>query len=207
MSVDESDPEQFGFPSKSQIYSLSKDVRKEINLASLRISGADSFDRFWNRILTPTEREILGGSEEVCFKTKYVAYFLVELRSFSLERSIVEIAFHLGFFNPQTYHWLVSELKELPTRLGSEKPVWDRDSGCLMFRGSLSRKVHVKKARNIVQVLDSFQEQGWPSHIDFPIESDNPQLIHETNQSFNENAKGMRFHAQGKRVCWETDNS
>ncbi len=158
-------------------------------------------------MLTADERKKLGGDQSASFQQQYVANFLMDLRGYSLERSIIEIAFQLRSLSVQTYDWLLPEIGELPPRNIRENPVWRLDSGLLEFRGEVIKRVRVAVATNVVLVLDEFQKRNWPGSIENPIKSVDPQTIHQTVRSLNDGLSDIRFYALNERICWETATS
>jgi hypothetical protein len=57
-------------------------------------------------------------------------------------------------------------------------------------------------AKNVIRLFDAFEEEGWPSRIDYPIDK---TIVHETISSANENLEGLRFRGDGtaEGICWE----
>ena len=53
-------------------------------------------------------------------------------------------------------------------RSKERKPVWDKLRRELRFDGELVKRFKWP-AENQMRVLDAFQEQGWPSHIQDPL--------------------------------------
>ena len=81
-------------------------------------------------------------------------------------------------------------------------PTWDRENYHLSFMGELARNVS-PRARNVIRVLDAFQEEGWPDRIYDPVHDDKTR-IHYTIASLNEGLRKLRFHADGtgERIRW-----
>ncbi|MHB8956038.1 MAG: hypothetical protein ACYC4U_23915 [Pirellulaceae bacterium] len=53
------------------------------------------------------------------------------------------------------------------------KPSWDRSKGELSFDGETVRRIRrIGVAKNVVRVLDTFQELGWPDRVDSPLSPD-----------------------------------
>lgn len=199
--LDTSDPSQFGFPEGSIIYGCSTEVRREIVQASQRIRGGAAFQRFWDRVLSPNERDTLDGDVVQCFDQQYAPFFLVQLRGYSFERAIIEIAYRIEFLSKSTYEWLMHEIGDsLPQNI-FDKPVWKKDIGRLEFRGEQAREV-LSIADNVIRVFNDFENLEWPRCIDNPVESDNPQNIHEIVRSINDGLTCLRFGARKGRICW-----
>jgi hypothetical protein len=86
-------------------------------------------------------------------------------------------------------------------------PVWNKDLCELTYRGTVIRQVkRPKVAKNVVRVLDAFQEDGWPDRIDDPLApSKNQQRLHETIKRLNDNLDVIRFRSDGtgQGIVWE----
>ncbi|MEO8939673.1 MAG: hypothetical protein ABI453_03905 [Isosphaeraceae bacterium] len=92
----------------------------------------------------------------------------------------------------------------LPTM---SNPHWDRERSKLLLDGKVIREVS-KQAKNILQILDTFEEDGWPDRIDDPISGppeSQPTRCHEAVRSLNEGLKMIRFRSDGTGagITWE----
>ena len=76
---------------------------------------------------------------------------------------------------------------------------WNKDLCELTFHGTIIKRVRsASVAKNVVRVLDTFQEDGWPDRIDDPLDpSENQQRLHETIKRLNDNLEMIRFRADG----------
>lgn len=99
------------------------------------------------------------------------------------------------------YHRVEHGFRLLPTLRKSvrEKPVWNKDTCVLTYRGKTIRRVRGRSvASNVPRILDAFEEDGWPERIDDPLpDGKNPQRLRETIRSLNEGLKDIRFFADG----------
>ena len=85
------------------------------------------------------------------------------------------------------------------------KPYWNRFDGKLSFDGEVIRKIRrIGNATNVVLVLDTFQELGWPDRVDSPL-SGGGQQHHATISSLNEGLSRIRFQSdgEGKGFIWK----
>ncbi|MBM3965375.1 MAG: hypothetical protein FJ308_09965 [Planctomycetes bacterium] len=85
------------------------------------------------------------------------------------------------------------------------KPSWDCIKGELSFDGVVIRKIlRIGVAKNVVRVLDTFEEEGWPTRVDSPL-SPNSQKHHATIDSLNTGLLQIRFRSDGKGegFVWE----
>ena len=211
-SLDLTDPSQFGFPPNCQIYQLDPEIRKAIIEAFLRIRGPENFHQFWKILLTDDERDLLGGNIERCFeKDPICVNHLGQLRNWSPERATIEIAYQLGFLTSVRFDQLLVAIGVEPRALGTNnaganRPSWDLKSGRLEWNGQLLRQVKVSVATVIVPVLDAFEDADWCPCIENPIESIDPQKIHEIVQSLNTDLMHLRFRVQGENICWNLES-
>ncbi|MBU4270582.1 MAG: hypothetical protein KKE86_16925 [Planctomycetes bacterium] len=92
----------------------------------------------------------------------------------------------------------------------STVPAWNKDRCELTYCGTIIKRVKSASiAKNVVRVLDAFQEDGWPDRIDDPLDpSKNQQRLHETIKRLNDNLETIRFRADGtgQGIVWELDN-
>lgn len=98
-------------------------------------------------------------------------------------------------------------VENAPARNGqADRPVWNRDTGELHFRGRMVRKVK-HSAKNVRLLLASFAESNWEYHADspFPPGEVGKGKLRETVASANEGLTGIRFFSDGsgEGACWE----
>jgi hypothetical protein len=103
----------------------------------------------------------------------------------------------------------VSDIAAKPAAGGGDapKPSWDRIKGELSFDGETVRRIRrIGVAKNVVRVLDTFQELGWPDRVDSPLSSPNSQKHHATILSLNTDLSRIRFRSdgEGEGFIWET---
>jgi hypothetical protein len=87
---------------------------------------------------------------------------------------------------------------------------WDSCAREFRFGDRLIKRFRVPAA-NQERILDAFQEEGWPTHIDDPLppvqELDSKRRLHDTINRLNRNQKDslVRFHGDGRGqgVHWE----
>ncbi|NLE37265.1 MAG: hypothetical protein GX621_04495 [Pirellulaceae bacterium] len=95
-------------------------------------------------------------------------------------------------------------LEDIPT---DAKPTWNKDKGELTLGGHIVKKVRsVSVAKNVVRILDVFEEDGWPDRIDDPLDpSKNQQRLHEAIKRLNDNLTHIHFKADGtgQGIVWE----
>jgi hypothetical protein len=82
---------------------------------------------------------------------------------------------------------------------GGDSPEWDGRLCELRFGGQVIKRVRGRKvAKNVVQVLDAFQEEGWPHHVLDPLPGGpNKERVQKTVESLNKRLERIRFCADG----------
>jgi hypothetical protein len=94
-----------------------------------------------------------------------------------------------------------------PKVIARDTPAWNKDRAELTFRGAVVKRIKsATVAKNVVRVLDAFQEDGWPDRIDDPLDpSENTQRLYETLKRLNDNLECLRFRADGttQGILWE----
>jgi len=209
--IDTTNPSQYGFPAGSIIYECDRRAQHAIIEARLRLRGPECFMRFWDIVLTPQERDQLGGDVEVCYeRNRFPANHLAPLRGWSAEHAIVEIAYRIGLLTQLNYEWLLREIgvefdqPQPGTPPESfEVPSWDRGTGRLELGGELCRAINVRAATRIVPILEEFQSQNWPVSIESPVDTSvDRQRIHDAVKNLNHSMNQIRFGVQGNSICW-----
>ncbi len=83
------------------------------------------------------------------------------------------------------------------------KPHWGKDMGELYLGQRVLRRISsTAKAKNVVRVLDAFEEESWVPRIDDPLPREGDQVsdqqrLHETIRSLNTGLAMIRFEADG----------
>jgi hypothetical protein len=83
-------------------------------------------------------------------------------------------------------------------------PRWDSESMILFLGKQIARRVSMK-AKNVLAVLNAFQEDGWPFKIDDPLPGGrNPERLRDTLKQLNKDLKHLRFSADGsgEGIVW-----
>jgi hypothetical protein len=112
----------------------------------------------------------------------------------------------------QAFHCIdiVDSQTTTPTsRKEKTKPSWDKEDSTLCYNNETIRKLQ-PKAKNVIRLLDAFQEQGWPDMIEDPFPGfqrvdRNPQRLSDTIKSLKKNLQMIDFHmyGDGRHVCWK----
>ncbi|MEI8381036.1 MAG: hypothetical protein WCJ09_12965 [Planctomycetota bacterium] len=165
--------------------------------------------RVWDRVLRTEDRTKLGASFEdaITHHQSTIDWWRVLYPDVSDEQAVLEISKSLGAMDEPTHDWLMRELVPKDS-LQSRKshPVWNRDSGKLMFEGEIIRRVRTGVGIHITKILDAFEEDGWPERIDSPILKTNAGMVHrDAIRKLNSGLRAIRFRSDGTGdgICWE----
>lgn len=86
-------------------------------------------------------------------------------------------------------------------------PSWNKTRGELSFEGNLAKKVrNIGAAKNVVLILDTFQELKWPEKIDDPLPGGaDGKRLRDAIESLNKGLIGIRFRPDGTGmgITWE----
>lgn len=180
-----------------------------------RVSAAEAR----RRKSAPAEKESAGeangpASEPVKPELRRPEYYaiktLMRLRNLTQCRAIIELARATELLTEAGYRRLLREIGEQDVSLPadtSSKLEWDKGLCELRLNGKVIKRVRGPKiARNVVRVLDAFQEQGWARHTCDPLPGGRDQKrLHDTIQSLNDDLEGIRFRADGtgEGICWD----
>jgi hypothetical protein len=84
------------------------------------------------------------------------------------------------------------------------KPRWDGERFELRVGDRIVRRVR-PIATNVILILATFEEEGWPPTIYDPMAGIDAQRRHETIRSLNDGLSQIRFHGDGKNegIKWE----
>ena len=147
-------------------------ARDELEKAYHRVQNLTAAQRLWDRVLTEKERRKCGGSLAAAWTadTGLTVGMYCTARGTTADRGLVEVAHALGFVNERLRNNLLDALGEQPAERDPEKPHWDKQARELRFRGAVVRRVpKPAQSKNVVRILDEFEDLGWPTRIDDPL--------------------------------------
>lgn len=109
---------------------------------------------------------------------------------------------HSDELNVEDMVWLKQLTSDPAGAKQEERPSisWNRKLGELTVDGQVARRIaRPKQATNVVKILDAFQEDGWPVHIDSPFEPDEAgrTKLRETISQLNVKLSTIKFEADG----------
>jgi hypothetical protein len=167
-------------------------------------------ERVWTIIFTPDDRQQLGCNLELAYQSGKTVGMWVKLHGGSGERALIEIALALNKTNETQANWLLRELGEAELggdrHLGQPVPHWDRAALEIRYQGNVIRRFGRKsRPKNIIHVLDVFQEEHWPSHIDDPLPGGpNKKRLRKTVANLNKGLRVIKFHVDGtgEGITW-----
>lgn len=183
---------------------------EELKTQTARVRLFASALLVWQRLLTPEERERLGGDLAAAWRRFGAIGMWTEVRGVSPEQAVLEMAVGIGHMSPANYDWLRRELglpsaPAAPATARPAVPSWDSASGELRWGGQTIRNVRVmREPSNVQLLLDAFEAQGWPPRIDNPLPDAEPHQLNQALQQLKKNLSGIAFRSQegGKVVCW-----
>lgn len=179
-----------------QFQQLSKEARAALATAELRIQNPAGAEYLWKRVLNAGERKRLGNRFEKAYQLHGGTIGIwLHLRKGTPQRAIVDVAHALNLLSDSDWRWLLRELTEPEAPL--EGIEWRKELGELRWNGEVIREVAVGKAKNLVPILDAFQECGWPERLDDPLTAGDGQKLREAIKVLNQRLKRIRFYADG----------
>jgi hypothetical protein len=113
-------------------------------------------------------------------------------------RAIVELAYEHGFITEPAHRRLLQNIGEGKRKTRRSKlPVWDRDERTLRFENTTVRTIRsLNVARNVVAILDAFQDHHWHPKVDAPAGLTG-QALHDAIYRLNRGLTKLRFHVDG----------
>jgi hypothetical protein len=147
-------------------------AREAWNEAHGRVENTLAAKALWTRVFTDADRRKCGGDLAAAWAKGNTSGLWCTARGTSPDRAVVDVAYALNFLTAPMRDALLDALGEERSDRDPEKPHWDKRAGELRFRGAVVRRVpKVARSRNIVPILDAFEEDGWPPEIDDPLTS------------------------------------
>lgn len=189
---------------------LSPTAMEELKTQAARVRLYQSALLVWHRLLTPEERNRLGGNPAEAWRRFGAIGMWTEARGASPEQAVLDMALGIGHMSLANYDWLRRELgissgPAAPAATPLDVPSWDSASRELRFSGQTIRKVRVmREPSNVQRLLDAFEAQGWPPRIDNPLPGADEDQLHQALQQLKTKLSGITFSSQqgGKAVCW-----
>lgn len=223
-------------PDGRTLADLRPEVVEELREIALRVSYGPPAFRVLQNILNedewgqieeelqeyyPSTESIEAGKKPKKLPHEYALQTLVRLRNISQARSVIELALANDLLTGASYRRLLREIGEQeetppaapvpPAAVAPPEPPrhpeWDDELCELWYGGQLLKRIRGRKvAKNVIKVLDAFQEEGWPRHILDPLpKGADSKRLHDTISSLNEGLELIHFRADGngEGFCWE----
>lgn len=183
--------------------SLSEELQKH----EYRLQDPETAHHVWHRMLSDAERQGLGSLEDQYHDGRTVGIWM-RAKNVSRELAIVQLSIAFGL-PPADAAWMLEELGEtLPNDYEHVpgRPNWNRERGELTCNGEVVRQIaRVNQARNIVLILDAFQEEGWPRRIDDPLPgTGGAERLGDTLRRLREGLSAITFERDGtgQGITW-----
>lgn len=171
-----------------------------------RVNNLPASEELWNSVLTRDEQITIGDNFETALqKYQNAVGMWMKVRKVSNHHiAVVEVARAINVIMPNRAEKLLQALGGHATLPNSDRPVWDRSKGLLIYRGVCVRKV--KRFRNpstVELVLNEFESAGWPEQIPAPSDFD-ADAVREALRSLRRNLEQITFeqHAGGTIIGW-----
>jgi hypothetical protein len=187
----------------SQVDAFPTEAARAIQELATKLRGKTIARRVWEEMLSPHEHTQLPLQE---FLASHPVDTFARMRRVPRERAVLDMSLELEFLSEQQYRRLLRQL-HLADRNRLDGPVWNADRLELMLRGQVVRRLRYRgRARNVVRILDTFQELEWPDRIDDPLPGGaDSERLRDTIKSLNRGLIGLRFRADGTGygIVWE----
>ena len=185
---------------------LPERLRKKLEELEPRVQGVAAATAIWTRHFTAAEQRTLGDDADIAWKNNgRTAGMWAAVREVSRDQAIVQIAYALDWLDTETSDQLIKALGGGTENVS--KPRWLKEKRELWFEGKIVRQIrNASRAKNIIAILDAFEDSGWPTQIDDPVTSggDSSQR-RRTIESLNKDLKRVRFSCagDGESFRWE----
>lgn len=182
---------------------LPSDLVQELQRLAIHLKGKVIGRRIWKELLTPHEQALLSLKE---FLASHPADVYACMRRISRDRAVLDLSHELELVSDQQYRRFLRKLKMADLH-HPDRPVWNDDRLELMLRGQVVRRIRSRShARNVVRILDAFQDLDWPARIHDPLPGGaDDERLRDTVKSLNRGLVGLKFRADGTGcgVVWE----
>lgn len=157
----------------------------------------------WNTLLTDDQKCRWPGMEDALLTSGGTVGVWAAVNRQSLEWAVIDLA-RLQGMPELEYKSLLKQLD--PSLLPHHSPAWKKELGELQLSGEVIKRIaSVSIAKNVVIVLDAFQEQGWKLRIEYPesLKGD-AEAMGQTVKSLNSGLTRIRFERDGtsRGVKW-----
>lgn len=195
-------------PRKITSPTLSAKAVTKLQELAVTLKGAACAVRMWDVLLSAGERHRLGGNFDKAWREYGTIGIWMKVRQGTAIQGIVEVARGLDLISDFDTTWLSREIGEhKPLAAASDRPQWHREIGELRFGKRLLRRVRrMSPPTNIEQILDAFEEAGWPTEIENPLPYQQvQQQLHQALRTLNKDLKKIRFHSRsgGRFIFWD----
>ena len=185
---------------------LPERLRQKLEELEPRVQGVAAATAIWTRHFTDAEQRTLGDDAYIAWKNNgRTAGMWAAVREVSPDQAIVQIAYALDWLDTKTSSELLEALGGGKENVS--KPRWLKEKRELWFEGQIVRRIrNASRAKNVIAVLDAFEDSGWPTQIDDPVTSggDSSQR-RRTMESLNDGLKRIYFFCAGDGLSfgWE----
>ena len=180
-----------------------EDFKTTLITWELRLNDRDTAKRVWYALLTDEHRSRWADLKEEYLRSGKPVAVWAAANQKSLEWAVIDLARRHGM--PELEY--ISLLKQLdPSLLPHHRPAWRKDLGELQLSGEVIKRIaSTSTAKNVVMVLDAFQDQRWKRRIEFPkLFKGDVDSAGQTVRSLNTGLTRIRFNRDGtsRGVKW-----
>jgi hypothetical protein len=190
-------------PAKNKPKKPSPEAVTKLRELVRQVGTGAAYRRVVSRVLSKSERRELEANPA----EETIIDFWCRLKGVAPERAAIDLGHAIELIGDSTQAWLLREIGEEQSAPPTpDIPDWNKPLCELTFRGQVVRRIRsVTVAKNIVAVLDRFQELGWQTCIDDPLPGPpDSQRKRETLVTLNKGLKRIRFFSTGtvREIRW-----
>ena len=163
-------------------------------------------------VLTEDDRRQLGDDYQASFQKLGTIDMWRALKSGTLIKATLDVAFEIGFLTDRSYRWLLRETEnegqhvERTPGQTIARPTWDRDTGTLSWGADVVGKFRIQReASQTEQILNAFQAADWAVRVENPLANLLRVQVAQALRYLNGEQSVIRFHAQesSRYLRWE----
>lgn len=195
-------------PQPSSQGQLDQKLRATLNIHAARLQHPQIGFEVWSGLLSEKERCQVGAFQDAFTRgTGWTIGMWARAKGTSRALATLQLARLYGMPEGQ-YAALVRQVdaaQPISDLLSDRNRLyWDSERGELHWHGEIVRTIRNQQTgHELVQILDAFEECGWPVRIDDPLpSSSNPTQLADRIKSLNKGLQRIRFRKSGEGVAW-----
>lgn len=195
---------------ESELTPDAKVFRRVLEEHFLRLNNVQIGYEVWSQFLTEAERTIVGPFKEAyAFGGGRTVGMWARAKGIGLELATIELARLYGL--PEgIYQAFLKQLDDQErtsvTWECQNKPYWSHEACELRWNGEVIRRIRNRsQAKDLIRILNAFEEDRWPNRIDNPIPGMRDRAkLGDRIKSLNHRLSQIKFRAdgEGKGIIW-----